>query len=241
MLDIDGQHWWFAGRQQIVLGEIGRLPVAAPARVLDVGCGSGRILEQLSRLGSLAGLDSSEDSIAAARDRVVGDIRLGLAESLPWEDESFDLVLALDVIEHTPDDRRTLREMLRVTRPGGRLVLTVPAYELLWSDHDVASGHYRRYRRRTLRPALIEAGWEVERLTAFNSWLLPAAALVRLAQRLPGCRSADRLSDLDLSARPLDRLLVGPSRVEGRVLRHGLDLPVGLSLLAVGRRAGIAH
>jgi SAM-dependent methyltransferase len=237
MLTIDGQHWWFAGRQLVVLGEIDRLELATPVRVLDVGCGSGRILEQLRDLGPLAGLDSSADAVQAARERLPeADLREGVAEELPWTSGEFDLTLALDVVEHTPDDRRTLSELRRVTRPGGRLVITVPAYQALWSDHDVASGHERRYRRRTLRPALRDAGWELERLTAFYSWLLPGAAAIRLAERFPGRRPPRRGSDLDLSAGPLDRLLRWPARAEAALLRRGARLPVGLSLLAVARR-----
>ena len=108
---------------------------------------------------------------------------------MPFADASFDLVTCLDVIEHTPDDRRTLRELRRVTRPGGTLVVTVPAYQALWSAHDVVNGHYRRYRRPELRAAAQEAGWLHVRDSYFNALLLGPAAIVRLTRRRAGADS----------------------------------------------------
>jgi SAM-dependent methyltransferase len=235
MLDLDEHHWWFAGRRRVILGELERLPLPAPASVLDAGCGSGRNLVELARFGPVAGIELTPQAAAVAIDRAIGDVRVGPVESLPWNDATFDLVTCLDVLEHTPDDRVTLRELRRVTRPGGFLVLTVPAYPILWSAHDVVSGHYRRYRVGTLSAALAQAGWSVERLTAFNSLLLLPAALVRIPQRRRTRAPAGRRSELELTPGWLNRVLELPLRAEAALLRRGRRLPVGLSLIAVVR------
>jgi SAM-dependent methyltransferase len=234
MIAVDDRHWWYRGRRLVVLQEIERLALPPGARLLDAGCGSGRMLDELSRFGSAAGVDVSSSAVAAARGRGHSDIRVGSIEQLPYPDGTFDLVTCLDVLEHTPDGERTLVELKRVTAPGGHLLLTVPAYQLLWSAHDEANNHYRRYRRGTLRKAVLAAGWQLERDTYFNSLLLPIAALVRLARKFrPGKRGR---SELSLTPSWLDPVLVSPFRIEAAMLRLGGRLPAGLSLLAVLRR-----
>src|SRR3954449_934214 len=162
MLEIDERHWWWVGRRRILRDQIRRLALPAGASLLDAGCGSGADLEMLSEFGAVSGIDLSEQAAAHARERGVGEVRVGPIEELPWAEASFDLVTCLDVLEHIRDDRGALRELRRVTRPSGRLVLTVPAYQVLWSAHDVDNGHCRRYGRRALREAAREAGWKVE-------------------------------------------------------------------------------
>jgi SAM-dependent methyltransferase len=138
------------------------------------------------------------------------------------------------VLEHVPDDRQALRELRRVSKPGGWLVLTVPAYQALWSLHDAANHHYRRYSRHGLRLAALEAGWSLVRMTSFNSILLPVAAAVRVAQRH---RRPDSTYNPELNLGPtwLNSVLERPLRLEARWLDRGGTLPAGLSLLAVLR------
>src|SRR5947209_6848502 len=183
MLELDEYHWWYRGRRWILLAELDRLPLPERARVLDAGCGSGRTLQELRRFGEASGIELSPEAAEIARGRDGLDIRIGRLEELPWGADAFDLITCMDVIEHTPDDRVTLAELRRVSVPGGWLVVTVPAYQALWSAHDVANHHYRRYVRPMLRSAAVAAGWEVQRMTSFNSLLLAPAAAVRLAQR----------------------------------------------------------
>jgi SAM-dependent methyltransferase len=156
-------------------------------------------------------------------------------EALPFPDASFDLVTCLDVVEHTPDDRRTLAELRRVTRRGGALLVTVPAHPLLWSAHDEANLHYRRYTRSSLLDAAVDSDWTVGTTTYFNAALLAPAAVVRLARR----HAATDQSELRLTPPVLDRMLELPSRAEAALLRAGIRLPVGLSLLAVLRAPGV--
>ncbi|HUE27343.1 MAG TPA: class I SAM-dependent methyltransferase [Solirubrobacteraceae bacterium] len=237
MLDVDERHWWYRGRRVIVRSELDRLPIPAGARVLDAGCGSGRTLEDLVDYGTVSGVELDPDAAAFAASRGCGEVEVGRLEELPWDSATFDLITCLDVIEHTPDDRRTLAELRRVAKPGGWLLLTVPAYQALWSLHDAANHHYRRYSRRMLRTAAIEAGWHVHRMTGFNSVLLPPAAVIRLAQR--GRQPDDGYTpELKLGPAWLNDLLERPLRAEARWLARGKTLPAGLSLMAVLENPG---
>jgi SAM-dependent methyltransferase len=234
MLELDDRHWWYRGRRRIIHAELDRLPVRPGARVLDAGCGSGRTLEELGRYGEVFGIELDPGAAEVARGRDRGEVRIGRLEEMPWDDGHFDLITCLDVIEHTPDDRATLRELSRVCRPGGFLLVTVPAYQGLWSMHDVANHHYRRYSRSRLREAADEAGWRVRRMTSFNGLLLGPAAVVRLAERRQLRQpESDYKPELSLGPEWLNAALEQPLRLEARWLSRGRTMPAGLSLLAV--------
>jgi SAM-dependent methyltransferase len=233
---VDDHHWWYRGRRRIIRSELDRLPLPRPADILDAGCGSGRTLEELIDYGPVTGLELDPDAAEMARGRGLGEVVVGRLEELPWEDASFDLITCLDVIEHTPDDGPALAELLRVTRPGGFLLATVPAYQALWSLHDEANHHFRRYSRRSLRGAVTGAGWNVCRISSFNSLLLAPAAAVRLAQRRRGPGDG-YTTDLDVGPRWLNSVLEQPLRAEAGWLGRGGTLPAGLSLVAVLRRS----
>jgi len=239
MLEVDEHHWWYRGRRQVLRAELDRLPIPPGAQVLDAGCGSGRTLQELSRYGVVHGIELDPTAAEVARARGCGEVVIGRLEELPWPDGTFELITCLDVIEHTPDDRVTLGELRRVCKPGGWLVLTVPAYQALWSKHDEANHHHRRYGRRTLTAASRDAGWAIVRMTSFNALLLPAAALVRIAQRhRPG---SDYTPEIAMPPRWINELLERPLRAEARWLAAGRTLPAGLSLLAVLRRVPAPH
>jgi SAM-dependent methyltransferase len=235
MLSSDERHWWYRGRRRVVRAELDRLLGPGDARrVLDAGCGSGRNLDVLRDYGVAVGVDASHDAVAVARARGHEDVHEATVEELPFPDSEFDLVTCLDVLEHTPDDRRTLRELRRVTRPGGLALVTVPAYPVLWSAHDVVNGHHRRYRRATLHAAAREAGWDLVADTHFNGAVLPAAVVVRLWGRLRR-RAAGGRSELTITPARLDGLLEVPLRLEATLVGRGARLPAGLSLMAVYR------
>ena len=235
MLDVADHHWWFRGRARVIGRELDRLPIPADARILDAGCGSGQTLEQLVHYGQVQGVEVNPEAASFARARGCGEVRVGRLERLDWEPDLFDLITCLDVIEHTPDDVATLRELWRVAKPGAWLLVTVPAYPALWSRHDEINHHYRRYTRKLLRAASETSGWKVERMTSFNSILLPAAAAVRLAARRQKVDRDQRL-DLERGPRFLQRALEWPFELEARWLARGHMLPAGLSLLAVLRK-----
>ena len=235
-LAVDEHHWWYRGRRRVIRAELDRLPLPADARILDAGCGSGRTLVELAGYGGeVSGIELNDDAAELARRRGLGDVHVGRLEELPWDDGAFDLITCLDVIEHVPDDVTALVELRRVASPGGWLLVTVPAYQALWSRHDEANHHFRRYSRSMLRGAARSAGWQIERVSSFNSLLLAPAAAVRLAQRRMGARNGDS-NDLDLGPAWLNDVLERPLALEASWLARGRTLPLGLSLLAVLRR-----
>ncbi|MFL5819188.1 MAG: class I SAM-dependent methyltransferase [Solirubrobacteraceae bacterium] len=237
LLEVDDHHWWYRGRRRVLAAALERLPVRADAAILDAGCGSGRTMDELRRLGRVTGFDLNPLGVEAARTRGHADVRTAAVEQIPHGDDSFELITCLDVLEHTPDDVLSLQELYRVARPGALLVATVPAYQALWSDHDEANHHYRRYRRASLRRAAAHAGWEPVAFTYFNSILLPAAAALRVTQRVARRRRvAQPRSQLHMTPPRVNWLLEVPLRIEAALIGLGVRLPAGLSLLAVLRK-----
>jgi ubiquinone/menaquinone biosynthesis C-methylase UbiE len=238
LVEYDEQHWWYVGRRRVLHAVLEQLTLPAGAQVLDAGCGSGRTMDDLAAYGEVHGFDLNPLGAEHARGRGHADVRVARVEEMPWDDASFDLVTCLDVIEHTPDDVASLRELRRVTRPGGWLVVTVPAYQFLWSSHDVANEHYRRYRRRQLAQAARAAGWEVGKWTYFNSVLFFPGAAVRMLERVRPQEKRRSRPQVALTPRAWDGALAWPMRFEAGLIRHGVSLPVGMSLLTVFRRPG---
>ncbi|MPY94936.1 MAG: methyltransferase domain-containing protein [Acidimicrobiia bacterium] len=235
MADHVDDHWWYAARREL-LAEVLAGRVEAGSVAVDVGCGAGGSLAVLADAGAstIVGTDLVGEALANARTRVGGaQLMASRAERLPLRGGAADVLISLDVIEHLDDDVAALGEYRRVLRPGGTLVLSVPAYPGLWSRHDEWAGHRRRYRDGTLAAAVRSAGLELDRVTHFFSFLVPPAVALR---RTPLGRLVSG-NDEDAAASPLvSKVLGGAARAERAVLRRAGRLPVGLSLLAVARR-----
>ena len=230
----EDRHWWYRGRRSVLGRVVADLPLAADARILDAGCGSGRNMVELARHGTVTGVELSKTSVCLARARDAGEVIEGSVMEMPLDGDSFDLAASLDVIEHLEDDLGALRELRRVVKPGGSLLVTVPAYQWLWSEHDVINHHHRRYTRRTLLAVAEQAGWECMRTTYFNSLLLPVAILLRVLDRL-STRTTESSLDLWVPPEPLNWLLERPLALEAALIGRGGRIPAGLSLLATFR------
>jgi SAM-dependent methyltransferase len=228
----EDRHWWYRGRRAVLERVIGELELPRESRILDAGCGSGRNMVELARRGTVTGVELSQTSACLARGRETGRVIEGSVMEMPFEGDSFDLAVCLDVIEHLQDDLGALRELRRVVAPGGRLLVTVPAYQWLWSGHDVINHHRRRYTRSSLLGVAERAGWECRRTTYFNSLLLPVAIMLRVLERLSP-RTTESSLDLWTPPEPLNWLLEQPLALEAALLGRGGQIPVGLSLLAV--------
>jgi SAM-dependent methyltransferase len=228
LYELEDRHWWFRGRRAVIWALLSRAGPPASPRVLDAGCGTGRNLVDLARLGPAEGVDASEDAVEFCRRRGLEDVKRAELGALPFEDGRFDVVVATDVIEHIEDDAGALRELRRVARPGARLVVTVPAYSWLWSEHDVSMHHHRRYTLGSLGERLSAAGWEPTASSYFFSAILPAVAAVRLVRKLVPGRS--RRSDLDLSPPAVGRALELVMRAEAWLIARGVRLPAGVSV-----------
>lgn len=231
--EAEDRHWWYRGRWAVVEALLSRARLPSQPRILDAGCGTGGNLEKFNRLGTASGVEPSPEAVGFCRERGLERVHQAGLESLPFEDGSFDLVAATDVIEHVGPEQQALRELRRVAAPGAALLLTVPAYMWLWSSEDVNLHHHRRYTKRRLRAAVAAAGWEPLFASYFNSLLLPPIAVAKKLRR-PGEGSAD----LDRTPAALDGLLSLPMRFEAQLIRRGIGLPAGVSVGIVCRRDG---
>jgi len=238
MYEVEGAHWWFAGRRRILesfLEEIvARLnvPEGARPRVLDVGCGTGANLEMLRQFGEAEGVDVSEEALQFCRVRGLNSVKLGAAEALPYGDESFDLVTALDVVEHLNDAAAGLREMRRVLRRDGRALLFVPAFMWLWGVQDDVSHHRRRYTLPQLRRIVEQAGFAVERATYANLTFFAPILLGRALMRLTGARPQ---SENNINVSALNGVLGRILGAERFWLRRA-SFPFGVSAVCVARK-----
>jgi len=230
----EDRHWWYRGRRTVLERVLDGLSLSEPLRILDAGCGSGRNMVELARRGTVTGVELSSPSVEKARERGCGEVIEGSVLEMPFADASFDLAVSLDVIEHLEDDLGALRELRRVVAPGGALLLTVPAYQWLWSGHDEINHHQRRYTMRSLRTVAEQAGWQQERTSYFNSLLLPVAILLRVLDRF-NRKTTESSLDLWVPPEPVNRALEVPLMLESQMIARGGRIPAGLSLLSVFR------
>jgi SAM-dependent methyltransferase len=230
----EDRHWWYRGRRTVLDGAIAALQLPPGARILDAGCGSGRNMIDLAASGTVTGVELSQTSVELARERGAGEVIAGSVLEMPFADDSFDLAVSLDVIEHLEDDLGALRELRRTVAPGGALLVTVPAYSWLWSSHDEINHHHRRYTRRSLQRVAEQAGWSQLRTTYFNSLLLPVAILLRVLDRF-NTKTSESSLDLWIPPEPVNRLLELPLTLEASLIARGGRIPAGLSLMAVFR------
>ncbi len=234
-------NWWFVSRRRILLALLRRsLPRTEGLRILDAGCGTGINLEYLAEFGKVSGVDFAEEAIQFCRRRGNQDVRQADLTKLDgWDAEEFDLVTALDVIEHIDDDHSALQELARVTRPGGHILITVPAFPALWSDHDEVNHHKRRYRARELRDLVEAADCDIIRFTYMNTLLFPVAWLVRTWQRVRkgilGPPSHPPRTDF-VDYHPVVNALLLAAFTAETPLVTTTGLPFGLSLVCLAQR-----
>src|SRR5579871_3370987 len=172
MRELQESHWWFRGRRAILAGLIGRLDLPKPAQILEVGCGPGGNLGMLKAFGEVTGLEPDDASRAYAAEhnhvRVEGGLLPG---GLPFAPATFDLACAFDVIEHVDEDAASVAAIARLVKPGGYLATTVPGQPWMWSRHDEAHHHKRRYRMAAYRALFEAAGLEIVKASYFNTLL----------------------------------------------------------------------
>jgi len=236
--EIEADHWWFVGKRHLLRSLLG--DSHAGKRVLDLGCGTGGILRDLMPHCRCYGMDRSELGLRICRDQGFTTLTRGDLREIPFRSGSFDTVLLMDVIEHLDDDEGFLRRAAELVDAGGRIVVSVPAFQWLWSQHDVTFQHRRRYTARNLTSVIQRAGLVPERVTYTNFAVFPVAAVWRNLSR---CRALGRIAprhDFWPVPRWLNALLTKVYAFEGRVLRR-LNLPVGVSVVCIARVADEAR
>ncbi|NPA90681.1 MAG: methyltransferase domain-containing protein [Chloroflexi bacterium] len=240
----EDRHWWFATRTRAILAYLDMFlgPGDHRRRVLDVGCGAGNMAHHLRHYGRYIGVDINPRPLRVARERGL-TVHQGSADALPCASESFDLVALLDTVEHVPNEAGVFSEAYRVLKPGGKLLVTVPAFMFLWSKNDILNKHQRRYTRPELVRKLQEHGFRVLRSSYNNFFIFPLAAAIILARR--GRFEPDLASphfddeayqvEMEPTPEPLNTLLHGVGRVEAAVLRR-VPFPWGTGIIAIAEK-----
>lgn len=233
MAKLDADHWWFAARRRILAELIER--VARPpknARILELGCGTGHNLTMLGRFGTVEASELDDTARAIASERLGKPVKAAALPDVSMFDAAgYDLIALLDVLEHVPDDAGSMKAILGLLKPGASLLLTVPINPWMWSAHDVAHHHHRRYRRSEIVALARDAGFDIDLVSPFNTLLYPPIAAVRLLGKMTGKESSDDAMPSPTVNRLLDTVFGLERSLIGRV-----PMPFGVSLVAVLRR-----
>lgn len=244
MYEKENTFWWYRGLHSLVMQEIEKIKNNNDNfAILDAGCGTGRMLELLkdkyNNEINYTGIDFSEDAIAFCHKRGLSNVTEASVTDIPANDNSMDLIISLDVIYHqgVSDDVAALKEFERILKPGGSLILNLPAYEFMKSNHDAAVHTARRYTSKTLKEKLNAAGLSCEKITYRNTILFPAAFAVRMLQKILPEKS-DNKSKSDLKDMPeiVNNIFAGMLDIENKIINHGLKFPFGLSLFCIAQK-----
>jgi SAM-dependent methyltransferase len=237
--EVEAAHWWFVSRRSLVKDLVCHAAPDRQAAILEIGCSGGPLMAQLRDCGyaRLTGIDISPEAVGLCRERNLGDVRVMDAQQPDFPAASFDVITASDVLEHLADAPRAVAAWHKLLRPGGTLMVFVPAFKFLWSGHDVVNHHFHRYRAAELAGLLRSAGFEIQRQGYWNFFLFLPVAIVRLAKRLFAGNS-DKLPAGDLKAVPraLNFLLILLLRLENRLMLCGLNFPWGVSAAVIARK-----
>lgn len=233
--EIESKHWWHWGKKKVVFGLISKYIKQNKITSLDVGCGVGVMVDQLSKLGSSYGIDSSPDAIKFAKLRGVKNVRESFAEKIDYKSETFDLVTALDVLEHTSNDKLVIKEIKRVLIRNGVLIITVPAYELLWSYWDEMLRHKRRYEKNELEKLLKSNGFKIIKLSYSNFFIFMPVIIFRMLKKMFSGSIDSTKSDFLETPRFLNPFFKLIYAFEGFWIRN-FYFPFGLSIICVAKR-----
>ncbi len=230
MYQTERNHWWYRVRRELVAELLApiRQKKGKPLQVLDIGCGTGLLMQELRQFGEVHGVDASERAIAYCKERGLSP-SIGSAERLPFPGASFDVIVMLDVLEHLKDDDTGAHEVHRILRKDGVAIITVPAFRFLWGVTDRISNHYRRYTRAELVRVLEASGLKVERATYFNTLLFPAIATFRLLVRF---FRIPVKSENTIGGAWINKVLYRIFALELKALQR-FNFPFGVSVLAV--------
>jgi SAM-dependent methyltransferase len=231
------RHWWYAGMRRVALSVLERvLDGRRGLRVLDAGCGTGGTTVELRAFGEVVGVDLAWEALEPARARGLRDLARASIERLPFRDGSFDAATSFEVLYHlgVANDGCALEEVHRVLKPGGLLLLRVPAHDWLRGEHDRLVHTRHRYAWGEVADMLRAAGFHVEQLSWANTLLFPTAVAKRVFERFQG-ESSDAEPDLWQPPGPINALLEGAVAIESVLIPHRVPLPFGLSILGVAR------
>ena len=234
MLKLESSHWWFVARRKIIQRAINNLDLPRNIRILDAGCGNGDNLSLLSTFGDLVAFEKNEYALKTAKSKKIGEIyKAELPDKLPnTVKTNFDLIVLLDVLEHIDDDSKSLTTVRKLMNNKGIILITVPAFQWLWSEHDVIHHHKRRYSKSKLREKLDSSGFRIKYISYFNTLLFPFALVERIGQKI---FSPSNPEILELSNNKINFLLEKIFSLEA-IFMNKISLPFGLSLVAIAEK-----
>jgi len=239
MYRFEDSYWWFVARRHLITSLLEtHYARDGQLRILDIGCGTGAMLDNLQPFGSVVGADFSPEALQFCVTRgVASPLTRADVRRLPFADASFDVVTAMDIIEHIDDDKAASSEIFRVLKPGGRLFVTVPAFAALWSEHDEALHHYRRYTVPHLKDLFQRVGLTVDKISYTVTALFPPILLYRLVSNwLPKKRAqGEKKANLVHVSGPVNTALLTLSQWETQLV-HRLNLPFGVTVVSVARK-----
>ncbi len=230
--DVEQGHWWYKTRRGIVHDLINKFVKNKPISILDVGCGPGALMTELKQYGQVEGVDFSPDAVSFCKSRGIESVQVAPAESLPFPSENFDLVLALDVLEHLKDDDKAMKEIYRVLKPNGQIIIFVPAFNFLWSITDVLSQHYRRYRLKNLVQLVEGNNFVIKKRSYFNFFLFSPIASVRLLVKTLGIQMQD---ENKIGNKLVNKLMYLIFSTERPILKY-FNFPFGVSAMVVAAK-----
>lgn len=236
MDEVEGSHWWFVGRRAILESFLKQIiqdlksGIQNP-KILDVGCGTGANIQMLAQYGEAEGVDVSDDALEFCRQKGL-NAQKGLAETLPYADETFDITTALDVVEHLEDDIAGLKEMFRVTKRGGYSLIFVPAFMWLWGVQDDISNHQIRYTKDQIVERLKAAGYSIERATYANWTFFGPILAGRTIMRLTGIKPE---SENNITVSALNGVF-GKLFGAERFWLQNFNFPFGVSIVVVAKK-----
>lgn len=225
-------HWWYRVRRSLVHNLIKKHFPAGRPKILDLGCGTGILMTELERYADVTGVDFSEQAVNFSRERGLRNVSLGDATKISFAGESFDIVLALDVLEHIKDDSKAISEIRRVLKPGGKTIIFVPTFKILWSVTDELSEHHRRYNLKMLKRLLKKEGFSIARASYFNFILFIPILLVRVIVRL---LNINMKSENSMGGPIINSILYRIFSAEIPLLRF-MNFPFGVSVMVIAEK-----
>lgn len=234
MYKVETQHWWFVARRKIIENVIGQLKLEKHSSILDAGCGNGDNLSMLSKYGDVVAMEREDAALEKAQARDIGKVYKGELPNQIHDDiqKDKDLIVLLDVLEHIDDDAGSLSALGNVINNNGSLVLTVPAYQFLWTSHDEQHHHKRRYTVNQLRKLIESNGWKVSYISYFNTLLFPLALIDRIKQKLFSSGENEGLKMPPVFINALfEKIFSFESKFIGKIV-----FPFGLSIIVVAKK-----
>lgn len=230
MSDFEKKYWWHVGRRAIFFGLLNKyFSIARQKRILDFGCGTGGNYELLNKYGEVIGVDNSQDALDhyCKKDQ---NLILMKTSKIPLEDRFVDVVTAFDVLEHIENDNETVKEFYRVLKEGGKVFITVPAYNFLWSDHDEILGHYRRYGATDLKNKFEKEGFKMSKISYVVCLIFPLIFVYRIYRKV--IKNKKKKTSYVLFPKFINDIFIIIMKIEAKFIRR-INLPFGCSVVAI--------